>query len=77
MLSVFFSSFYVHICSIWKFPGQGQIGAAAVAYVTDLAILDLSHICDLHCSLWQCRILNPLNEARDGTHILTETTLDP
>ena len=29
----------------------------------------LSHICDLHHSSWQCRILNPLCKARDQTHI--------
>jgi len=26
---------------------------------------DLSCLCDLHCSLWQCQILNPLSEVRD------------
>ena len=32
---------------------------------------DLSHICDLHHSSWQChQILNPLSKARDQTHIL-------
>ena len=31
---------------------------------------DLSHICDLHHSLWQCQILNPVSEARDQTHNL-------
>ena len=34
---------------------------------------DLYHICDLHCSLWQCQILNPLSKDRDQTFILTET----
>ena len=41
----------------------GQIGAAGGATAT--ATLDLSHICDLHFSLWQCWILNPPREARD------------
>ena len=45
------------------------------AYTTATAISDLSHTYDLHSILWQCQILNPLNEARDRTHILTETTL--
>ena len=35
------------------------------AYAT--AILDLSHICDLHHSLLQHQILNLLKEARDQT----------
>ena len=28
---------------------------------------------DLHCSLWQGRVLNPVNKAMDRTCILTET----
>ena len=36
-----------------------------LAYATATAIWDLSHICDLHHSLWQCWILNMLSEARD------------
>ena len=41
-----------------------------VAYATAIATLDGSHIGKLYCSLRQCRILNPLNEARDQTHVL-------
>ena len=41
------------------------------AYTTTTAMRDLSHICNLHCSSRQCRILNPLNEARDQTCNLT------
>ena len=37
------------------------------AYATTTATWDLSHLCDLHCSLWQRQILNPLGEARHGT----------
>ena len=47
------------------------------AYITATATQDPSHICDLHHSLQPRRILNPLSEARDRTHILTETTLGP
>jgi len=35
---------------------------------------DPSLICNLHRSSRQCRILNPLSEARDGTCILTDTS---
>ena len=35
------------------------------AYTTVTAVPNLSHICDLHHSLWQRQILNPLSEARD------------
>ena len=38
------------------------------------ATQDPSHICDLYCSLQQCRIFNPPNEARDQTHILLDTS---
>ena len=39
------------------------------------ATQDLSHICDLHYSLWQLQILYPLSKARDQTRILTDTML--
>ena len=42
------------------------------AYTT--AMWDLSCICNLHCSLWQRWILNPLSEARDQTCILMDTS---
>ena len=43
------------------------------AYTTVTATRDPSHICDLHHSSRQCRILNPLSKARDPIHILTDT----
>ena len=40
------------------------------------ATLDLSHICNLRCSLRQHhQILSPLSEARDQTCILMDTML--
>ena len=39
-----------------------------------IAKLDLSHICDLCCSLWQPQIFNPLSEAEDQTLILKDIT---
>ena len=47
------------------------------ACITATASLDPSHVCDLHHSLWQRQILNPLSEARDGTHILMDTVPGP
>ena len=35
------------------------------AYTTAIATPDPSHVCDLHHSSQQCRILNPLSKARD------------
>ena len=56
---------------------RGQIRAAAEAYATATATLDLSRICDPRSSLWQYRTLNPLSEARECTCILAETVLGP
>ena len=44
------------------------------ASTTAVAIPDPSQIFDLHSSLLQCGILNPLSEARDQTHILMDTS---
>ena len=41
------------------------------AQVTATATLGISCVCDLHSSLRQHQILNPLSEARDRIHILT------
>ena len=52
---------------------RSRIGATAEVYVTATATQDPSCICDLCCSLRQCQTLNLLSEARDWTHILTDT----
>ena len=44
------------------------------AYATATAMSDTSHVCNLHHSSQQCQLLNPLNEARDGMHILMDTS---
>ena len=49
-----------------------------LAYSTAI-MPDLSHIRDVHHSLWQpacgnARSFNPLSEARDQTHILMDTS---
>ena len=49
---------------------RGQIGAAATGLYHGTATLDMSHVCNLHHSSWQCRIPNSLNKARDQTCIL-------
>uniref|UniRef100_A0A8D0ZUF5 Zinc finger protein 568 n=2 Tax=Sus scrofa TaxID=9823 RepID=A0A8D0ZUF5_PIG len=43
-------------------------------YTTTTAMLDLSHICDLHHSSGQCQILNLLIEAGDRTFVLMDTS---
>ena len=44
-------------------PGD-QIGVSSLAYTTVMATLDLTHICNLCCSFWQCQIFNPLTRLR-------------
>ena len=47
-------------------PGIGvELELWLLACTTATATLDPSHICDLHHSLWQPQISNPLSEARD------------
>ena len=43
------------------------------AYTTATATQDLSLVFDLHHSLWQCQILNPLSEDTDQSHIFKDT----
>ena len=52
---------------------RGRIVATAGAQATDKAMMDQSHICNIHYSLQRCQILNPLSETRERTRILTET----
>ena len=47
------------------------------AYTTVTAVQDLSHVCNLYHSLWQCQILNPLSQDRDRTCILMDTSRIP
>ena len=52
-------------------PKRGVESALQLlAYTTATATPDLSHICDLHHSSRQRRILNPLSESRDRISIL-------
>ena len=41
-----------------------------LAYTTATAMQNPRHICNLHCSTQQHRILNPLSEARDQISIM-------
>ena len=43
-------------------------------YNTATATGDSSGLCNLHCSSWQGRIINPLSRARDGTPIVMDTS---
>ena len=45
-----------------------------LAYTIATATPAPTHICDLCCSLWQRRILNPLSKVRGQTRILVDTS---
>ena len=45
-----------------------QLELELLAYTRATATWNLSRVCDLHHSSWQCQILNPLSLARDRTH---------
>ena len=51
---------------------RGQIGAAAASYRHSNTRSEL--LLRLHHSSWQCLVLNPLGKARDGTHVLMDTS---
>ena len=75
MFSFFFLSFRAVSKAYGSSQARGQIGAvAAPAYVIAIATQDPSRICNLHHSSQQHWILNPLNEARDQTCILMDTS---
>ena len=63
----FFLSFRATPATYGSSQDRGRIRA-----VTETG--DLSCVCDLHHSSGQCCTLNPLSEARDGTHVLMETS---
>ena len=42
------------------------------AYATATAMLDPSHVCNLHYSSWQQRILNSLSKARNRTRVFMD-----
>ena len=58
-----------------KVPRRGtELELQLPAYARATATPDLSCVWDLHHSLWQPQVLNPLIEARDQTLILTDTS---
>ena len=62
----FFLFTFLHM----EVPGlEVELELQLLAYTTATATPDPSHICNLHHSLWQQWILNPLSEARDQTRI--------
>ena len=68
-LPFFFFSFLGLHSRHMEVPRLGvQLELKPPAYVRAIAMPDSSHVCNPHHSSGQCRILNPLIKAKDGTH---------
>ena len=78
MEQVFFFFFLPYLRAApeaYEVPRLGvELEVWLLAYATATATWDPSHICDLHHSSWQHRILNLLSEDRDRTHILMDAS---
>ena len=72
------SLFYLlksHTRGIYDVPRLGvESELQLLAYTMATARWNPRHICDLHHSSRQCRVLNPLSEARDRTHIFMDAS---
>ena len=68
----FFLGLYLQYMEVPRLGVKSELQLPA--YATATATPDPSHICNLHHSLLQHRILNPLSEARDQTCILMDTS---
>ena len=69
-----FSLFTATPASDGSSQARGQITALVAAHTTATTTPTLSCISNPYHSLQQFQILNPLTQAMDQTHILTETT---
>ena len=71
----FFGFLGLHVRHV-EIPRLGvELELQLPAYATVTAMQDPGHSFDLHHSSQQCRIPNPLSEARDGTCVLMDTNL--
>ena len=67
-LSLFFLGPHVRHMEVPRLGVESELQMPA--YATATATRDLSHVCDLHHSSQQSRILNPLSKAKDWTRNL-------
>ena len=66
----FFLGPYLWHMEVPRLGGESELQLSA--YTINTAMRDPGHICDLHQSSRQCRILNPMSEARDRSRILMD-----
>ena len=78
-LNLFIIIFFVFLGPFVQHMEVPRLGAKSElpAYATATAMSDPSCVCDLHHSSRWHQILNPLNEARDRTRILVDTSRVP
>ena len=72
---------FIFFCSLGPHPWHMEVPRLGVewelqppAYTTATATPDPSHICDIHHSSQQRRVLDALSEARDRTCVLTDAS---
>ena len=73
-ISFFFLLFVATLAAYGSSQVRGRMGAAATGLYHSHGTSRFQHIFNLQCGLRQSWILNPLNEARDQTCILMDTT---
>ena len=74
----------IYFFFLWMHLQRKQVPRSGVelelqlpVYTTAMATSEPKCIYHLQHSLWRCQILNPLNEARDWTRLLTDTSRVP
>ena len=79
ILFCFVLFYFLSFVSLGPHPWHMQVPRLGVksAYTTATAEPDSSHICDYTTAHGQRRIFNPSNEARNGTHVLMNTSQIP
>ena len=72
ILNIHIFKFYLTFLFVFLGPHPQNMEVSRLGVKSELLLLayatamqDQSHVCDLQHSSWQCRILNPLSEARD------------
>ena len=70
----FFCLFRAAPVAYGSFQARGLNGSCSRQLLPVTATWHLSCVYKLHHRLWQLQILNLLSEARDGTHVLTDTS---
>ena len=72
--SFFFLSFFLGPHLWHKEAPRQAVKSELQLSANTTATPDLSRVCEEHHGSWQCRILNPMSEARDQTCILMNTS---